>query len=88
MNTCSVNFPDDVEKIRSRRTLPPIVVRILGDALPSFDEIVPVPVAVEHDPLTVRQSIKIVFRNLLGDDEAPGKRVFNHAAFQLDETAE
>jgi hypothetical protein len=88
MNTSSVNFPDDVEKICSPFTLQPAVVRILGDALPGFDEVVTVPVAIEHDPLTIRQSLKIVFRNLLGDDEVPGTRALHHATFQLDEAAE
>jgi hypothetical protein len=47
-----VNLTDEVEQIFSALTLPPVVGRILGDALSGLDEVAVVSVAIEHDPST------------------------------------
>jgi hypothetical protein len=50
MTATAVDFPEHVEKIFSWLTLPSVIIRILGDALPSFNEVALIPVAIKHDP--------------------------------------
>jgi hypothetical protein len=88
MAALGVDFLEDIQQIASWLTLPSVVVRILGDALPCFDEEPIIPVAIEHNPLPVGQLLKVVLRNLLGDDKATGTELLGDTTFQLDETAE
>ena len=78
----------DIQQILSGLALPALVLWIPGNPLPSFDEESLVPVAIQNDPLSVRETLEIVLRDLHSDDERARTDLFSHPAFQLDKAAE
>ena len=88
LTATSVDFLEHVENIFLWPALPSVIVRILGDALPSFNEVPIVAIAVEHDALPFRQWAEVVLGDLLGDDEVVGTSLSNPPRFKLNEPAE
>jgi hypothetical protein len=83
-----VDFLEDIEQIPSGIALTALVLWIPANSLPSFNEESLVPVAIQNDPLSVRETFKLVLRDLHSDDERGGREIFGHPAFQSDKAAE
>jgi hypothetical protein len=83
-----VKFLYDVQKVSPWIALESLIFRIPGDALPCFDEVPITPVAIEDDPVAVRETVQLVLWDLHCNDEVVRTDPPSHPTFQLDQTGE
>ena len=83
-----VKLLNDVQQISSWIAPAALVLRIAGDSLSGFDEMTVLPVAIEHDSFTVRETVQLILWYLHGNNEIVRTDPLGHPTFKLDQPGE